>query len=74
MATGWPRQWLVPDGQAMKQYLLEIEYRVIVESFEENAEDVANNFVAQLTELAATNDHIFGLQVNAFPIPSLNAD
>jgi hypothetical protein len=54
-----------------KQYLLEIEYTVIVESSSEDAEEVGNNFVAQLTELVASNDHILGLEVNAFPLPAL---
>lgn len=56
----------------MKQYILEIEYRVIVESSAEDAEEMANDFVAQLTELAATNDHILGLNVQAYPIPVLH--
>lgn len=55
----------------MKQYILEIEYRLIVESSAEDAEEMANNFVAQLTELAATNDHILGLNVQAYPVPAL---
>lgn len=55
----------------MKQYILEIEYRVIVESSAEDAEEMANDFVAQLTELAATNDHILGLNVQAYPVPAL---
>ena len=48
----------------MKQYLLEIEYTVIVE-------EVGNNFVSQLTELVATNEHILGLSVQAYPLPEL---
>lgn len=55
----------------MKQYILEIEYRLIVESSAEDAEEMANDFVAQLTELAATNDHILGLNVQAYPVPAL---
>jgi hypothetical protein len=55
-----------------KQYLLEIEYTVVVESRSDDAEEVGNNFVAQLTELVASNDHILGLEVNAFPLPALH--
>jgi hypothetical protein len=58
----------------MRQYLLEIEFTVIAESSSEDAQEVGNNFVAQLTELAATNDHILGLQVNAFPLPALRKE
>lgn len=56
----------------VKQYLLEIEYRVIVESECDDAEDVGNNFVSLLTELVASNDHILGLHVNAYPLPALH--
>ncbi len=55
----------------MKQYLLEIEYTVIVESDSDEAEEVGNNFVSQLTELVATNEHILGLSVQAYPLPEL---
>lgn len=56
----------------MKQYLLEVEYTVIVESCSDDPEEVGNNFVAQLTELAATNDHILGMQINAYPLPEMH--
>jgi hypothetical protein len=55
----------------VKQFLLEIEYTVIVESNCDDAEEVGNNFVSQLTELVATNDHILGLSVQAYPLPAL---
>lgn len=55
----------------MRQFMLEIKYRLILDSECEDAEDVASNFIAQLTELAATSEHILGLQVNSFLLPAL---
>jgi hypothetical protein len=55
----------------MKQYVLEVEYTIVVESREEDPEQVSNNFMAQLTELAPSNDHILGLSVQVLPIPQL---
>ena len=55
----------------MRQYVLEIEYTVVVESESEDPDEVSDNFVALLTEQAATNDHILGLSVNVLPIPEL---
>lgn len=55
----------------MKQFMMEVDYRLIVDCDCEDAEDVANNFIAQLTELAATNEHILGLQVNSYPLPAV---
>lgn len=55
----------------MRQYLLEIEYTIVVESEEEDPEEVSNDFAARLTELAPSNDQILGLAVNVLPIPEL---
>lgn len=55
----------------MRQYVLEIEYTIVVESEEEDPEEVSNDFTARLTELAPSNDHILGLSVNVLPIPEL---
>jgi len=55
----------------MKQYVLEIEYTIVVESEEDDPEAVSDNFVARLTELAPSNDHILGLSVQVLPIPEL---
>lgn len=55
----------------MKQYVLEIEYTIVVESDEEDPEEVSNNFMARLTELAPSNEHILGLAIQVLPIPEL---
>jgi hypothetical protein len=55
----------------MKQYVLEIEYTIVVESDEDDPDAVSDNFVARLTELAPSNDHILGLSVQVLPIPEL---
>lgn len=55
----------------MKQYVIEIEYTIVVESTNENPEEVGDDFVARLTELAPSNDHILGLSANVLPIPEL---
>jgi hypothetical protein len=54
-----------------KQYVLEIEYTIVVESREEDPGEVSDDFAARLTELAPSNDHILGLSVNVLPIPEL---
>lgn len=55
----------------MRQYVLEIEYTIVVESEEADPDEVSDNFVALLTELAPSNDHILGLAVQVLPIPEL---
>ena len=55
----------------MRQYVLEIEYTIVVESEEVDPEEVSDNFVARLTELAPSNKHILGLSVQVLPIPEL---
>jgi hypothetical protein len=55
----------------MKQYVLEIEYTVVVESCGNDPEHVSDNFISRLTELAASDDHILGLSVQTLPIPEL---
>lgn len=55
----------------MRQYVLEIEYTIVVESEEVDPEEVSDNFVARLTELAPSNEHILGLSVQVLPIPEL---
>ena len=58
-----------PDD--MRQYVLEIEYTIVVESEDDDPETVSDDFVSRLTELAPSNDHILGLSVNVLPIPEL---
>ena len=55
----------------MKQYVLEIDYTIVIESTDDDPGEVSDNFVARLTELAASNDHILGLSVQVLPIPEL---
>lgn len=55
----------------MKQYVLEIEYTIVVESDNTDPEEVSDDFMARLTELAPSNDHILGLSVQVLPIPKL---
>lgn len=55
----------------MKQYILEIECTIVVESSEDDCQAVAENFVSRLAELAPSNDHILGLTVETLPIPKL---
>lgn len=55
----------------MRQYVLEIEYTIVVESQGEDPEEVSDDFVARLTELAPSNDHVLGLTVQVLPIPEL---
>ena len=55
----------------MRQYALEVEYTIVVESEDDDPEEVSDNFVARLTELAPSNDHVLGLTVQVLPIPEL---
>ena len=55
----------------MKQYVLEIDYTIVIESTDDDPGEVSDNFIARLTELAASNDHILGLLVEVLPIPEL---
>lgn len=55
----------------MRQYVLEIEYTIVVESEGDDPEEVSDDFVARLTELAPSNDHVLGLTVQVLPIPEL---
>ena len=55
----------------MRQYVLEIDYTIVIESTDEDPGEVSDNFIARLTELAASNDHILGLSVQVLPIPKL---
>ena len=55
----------------MKQYVLEVEYTIVVESDVNDPEAVSDDFVSRLTELASSNDHILGLSVEVLPIPEL---
>lgn len=57
------------DG--MRQYVLEVEYTIVVESDNDDPQEVSDDFVARLTELAPSNDHILGLAVQVLPIPEL---
>ena len=59
------------QANGMRQYVLEIEYTIVVESDSDNPEEVSDDFVARLTELAPSNDHILGLSVQVLPIPEL---
>lgn len=55
----------------MRQYVLEIEYTLVVENMTDDPGEVSDDFIARLTELAASNDHILGLSVEVLPIPEL---
>jgi hypothetical protein len=55
----------------MRQYVLEIDYTIVVEDTNDDPGEVSDNFIARLTELAASNDHILGLSVQVLPIPEL---
>ena len=55
----------------MRQYVLEIDYTIVIESTDDDPGEVSDNFIARLTELAASNDHILGLSVEVLPIPEL---
>jgi hypothetical protein len=55
----------------MKQYILEIEYTIVIESWSDDVEDVSNDFIARLSELARSDDHILDLSVQVLPIPQL---
>jgi len=55
----------------MRQYVLEIKYTLVIESTDNDPDSVSDNFIARLTELAASNDHILGLSVEVLPIPEL---
>jgi hypothetical protein len=55
----------------LRQYVLEIQYTIVVESADDDPESVSDDFIARLTELAPTNDHILGLSVQTLPIPEL---
>jgi hypothetical protein len=59
------------QANGMRQYVLEIEYTIVVESDSDNPEEVSDDFVARLTELAPSNDHILGLSVQVLPIPEI---
>ena len=51
--------------------MLEIEYTLVVENMADDPGEVSDDFIARLTELAASNDHILGLSVEVLPIPEL---
>ena len=55
----------------MRQYVLEIDYTIVIESTDDDPGEVSDNFVARLSELAVSNDHILGLSVQVLPIPEL---
>ena len=55
----------------MRQYVLEIDYTIVIESTDDDPGEVSDNFIARLTKLAASNDHILGLSVQVLPIPEL---
>lgn len=55
----------------MRQYVLEVEYTIVVESRDSDPENVSNDFAARLIELAPSNNHILGLSVQVLPIPQL---
>ena len=55
----------------MRQYVLEIEYTIVVESEDDDPENVSDDFASRLTELAPSNAHVLGLSVNVLPIPEL---
>ena len=55
----------------MNQYIIELEYRLVVEHPSNEVENVAEDFIARLSELATSDAHILNLSVNAYPLPPI---
>lgn len=56
---------------ALRQYVLEIECTIVVESRNDDPNEVGDDFVSRLSELAPSGEHILGLSVQVLPIPEL---
>jgi hypothetical protein len=63
---------------ALRQYVLgqsrkleEIECTIVVESRSDDPDEVGDDFISRLSELAPSNEHILGLSVQVLPIPKL---
>ena len=56
-----------------RSYLVEVNYRLVVDAPSDDAEQAASNFAARLGELAASDDHIIEMTVNACPLPAPRA-
>jgi hypothetical protein len=67
-----PRLLALADAQlALRQYVLEIECTIVVESRNDDPDEVGDDFAARLSELAPSGEHILGLSVQVLPIPKL---
>ena len=56
---------------ALRQYVLEIECTIVVESRNDDPDEVGDDFMSRLSELAPSGEHILGLSVQVLPIPEL---
>ena len=59
------------NRRGLKQYVLEIECTIVVESRNDDPDEVGDGFVSRLSELAPSGEHILGLSVQVLPIPKL---
>lgn len=67
-----PRLPAAADARlALKQYILEVECTIVVESRNDDPNEVGDDFVSRLSELAPSGEHILGLSVQVLPIPEL---
>jgi hypothetical protein len=59
------------NRKGLKQYVLEIECTIIVESRNDDPDEVGDDFAARLYELVPTEEHMPALSVQVSPIPEL---
>lgn len=59
------------NRRGLKQYVLEIECTIIVESRNDDPDEVGDDFAARLYELVPTEEHMLGLPVQVSSIPEL---
>ena len=59
------------NRRGLKQYVLEIECTIVVESRNDDPDEVGDDFMSRLSELAPSGEHILGLSVQVSPIPEL---
>lgn len=70
--TSSPRLLATVDRHlALRQYVLEIECTIVVESRNDDPNEVGDDFASRLSELAPSGEHILGLSVQVLPIPEL---
>jgi hypothetical protein len=59
------------NRRGLRQYVLEIECTIVVESRSDDPDEVGDDFAARLYELAPSGEHMLGLSVQVSPIPEL---